>query len=300
MTNTKLAVISSLMLSVPALAAAPVVGGQTVKPGKWPEVAVVVAPKALCTGTLIAPDVVLTAGHCIETHPFEVIIGTTDFSQPGGEKIQVAQAIAYPNWKREFDVGVLVLAHASKAQPRALASACAVRDHLVDGASVHVVGFGLTTANGMGENSALHEADLPVTDSACTRVDACNPEIAPGGELAAGGRGTDSCFGDSGGPVFLATASGPVLLGVVSRAETAGELPCAGGGVYERADKVGKWIEDTTHRTLTTEACDGKGDDQDGDPPARAGCSATGELAGGGALILLAGALWILTIPRRR
>src|SRR5690349_18755974 len=83
---TKL-LLASLLISTSAFAAAPVVGGNAAKPGEWPDVALVVAPQALCTGTLIAPDVVLTAGHCIETHPFEVIVGTVDFSAPGGERI---------------------------------------------------------------------------------------------------------------------------------------------------------------------------------------------------------------------
>ncbi len=261
-------------------------------PGEWPDVALVVAPKALCTGTLVAPDVVVTAGHCIETQPFEVILGITDFTRPGGERIAVARAVAYPDWRRAFDVGVLVLEHPSGAKPRALASACTAKEHLADGVRLRVVGFGLTTASGTGDNTELHEADLQVTDAACTRSGACNPEIAPGGELAAGGHGTDSCFGDSGGPAFVATASGPALLGIVSRGEATSGAPCADGGVYERADRVGKWIETTTGRALAHAPCDNKADD-DGPEPEHSGCSASGELAGGGALLLLVGMLWV-------
>ncbi len=293
MTHKKLAIVS-VLFSGSAFAAAPVVGGHAATPGEWPDVALVVAPAALCSGTLIAPDVVLTAGHCIETHPFEVIIGTTDFSQPGGEKIAVKTAVAYPDWQKAYDVGVLVLAHPAMAAPRAVAGACTVQEHLADGASVRVVGFGLTSASGTGQNTKLHEADLPVTDAACTRVDACNPEIAPGGELAAGGRGTDSCFGDSGGPLYLATATGPALVGVVSRGEGVAGAPCAGGGVYERADKVVPWIERTTGRKLARTSCDDKADDDGEVMSAGGGCYAGGgELAGGGALLLLVGALWV-------
>jgi secreted trypsin-like serine protease len=280
--------LASILICSSAYAAAPVVGGTAVKPGEWPEVALVVAPQALCSGTLIAPDLVLTAGHCIETHPFEVIIGTIDFSKPGGERIPVANAIAYPNWQHAFDVGVLVLAHPSAAKPRELACG----NDLKSGSMVHVVGFGLTSATGKGDNSVLHEADMKVTDAACTRMEACNPAIAPDGELAAGGLGTDSCFGDSGGPAFLKTAAGTAVLGVVSRGTGTSSEPCSGGGIYERADRVAAWIEKTTHRTLSQMACDGKADD-----PARestgVGCSAGGELTGGGLLVLLVGALWV-------
>src|SRR5439155_11604291 len=136
-----------VLISSPAIAgslATPVVGGHAAKLGEWPDVALVAAPEALCTGTLVAPDVVLTAGHCIETHPFEVILGSVDFARPGGERIAVASAVAYPDWKHSYDVGVLVLAHASAAPPRAIASACPVKA----GAIMRVVGFGLTTPSG--------------------------------------------------------------------------------------------------------------------------------------------------------
>jgi secreted trypsin-like serine protease len=287
-----------LVLSSPALAGAldtPVVGGHAAQPGEWPEVALVVAPNALCSGTLVAPDVVLTAGHCIEAHPFEVLVGTTDYSKPGGEKIQVASAIAYPDWQHQYDVGVLVLAHPSTARPRAIAATCTADAHLKDGALVRVVGFGLTTASGTGANTLLEEATLPVTDATCTRDAACNPAIAPGGELAAGGRGTDSCFGDSGGPLYVDVLRNAAVLGVVSRGEANAGQPCAGGGVYVRADKVVHWIEQTTHRTLARTTCSGKGD---GEEPVESGCSAGGELAGG--LLLLVVAAWLLALWRRR
>ncbi len=290
-----------LLMSSPALAGtvdAPVVGGHAASPGDWPDVALVVAPQALCTGTLVAPDVVLTAGHCIETHPFEVLIGTVDYAQAGGEKIAVASATAYPDWQHAYDVGVLVLAHPATAKPRAIAGACTIREHLTQGARVELVGFGLTAASGTGDNSKLNEAMLAVTDASCTDAPACNAAIAPGGEFAAGGHGTDSCFGDSGGPIYVPTMHGAALAGVVSRGVGTQGAPCGGGGVYERADKVVKWIEQTTHRTLARTACDSTADEQAGDGDAASdggGCSAGGGLAGG-ALLALAG----LTLVAKR
>lgn len=292
-----------LLLSSSAVSAGtldtPVVGGTPVPAGEYQDVVAVIAQDAMCSGTLIAPDVVLTAGHCIETHPIGVIVGSVELARPGGEAIKVKSATAYPSWKSSYDVGVLVLEHPASVKPRAIASACSVKEHLKSGADVRVVGFGLTDAAGAGMNTALHQAMLPVHDATCTADPACQPNVAPSGEFTAGGMGVDSCFGDSGGPLYLSTAHGEALIGVVSRGEYAGGEPCGGGGVYVRADAVASWIEKTTGRTLTRSSCDvpadGPGDEEDAEA---GGCSATHGWVGGGALLGLA--VLALLATRRR
>ena len=291
-----------LLLSSPALAgtlSAPVVGGTPASPGEWPDVVLVAAANAACSGTLIAPDVVLTAGHCIDTHPDLVLVGSVDYSKPGGEVIKVKQAIAYPDWQHQYDVGVLVLDHAATPEPRAIAGECAVKQNLVAGAAVEVVGFGLTTKSGTGDNTQLNEAQLPVVDPTCASDPWCQPAIAPDGEFTAGGMGTDSCFGDSGGPLFLPTAHGPALIGVVSRGVGESGAPCGGGGVYVRADKVVPWIEKVTGRKLMRTPCGGKADGEGTEADDAGGCSAGGGAAGGGLLVVCALG-WLLTVPRRR
>jgi uncharacterized protein (TIGR03382 family) len=286
-------VLSALLVTSAAQAGTPehpVVGGTTVPAGAYPDVALVIAPMALCTGTLIAPDVVLTAGHCIETDPTEVMIGSVDYTRPGGEVIAVKSATAYPSWETSLDVGVLVLEHPSAARPRAIASACTAKG-LEAGADVKLVGFGLTTASGTGENSRLHQATLAVTDPRCTEDPACESKVAPNGEFAAGGGGVDSCFGDSGGPVFL----GDALIGVVSRGEGTNAKPCGGGGIYVRADRAVAWIERVTARKITRSTCDAPAD-----APGSAetlepgGCSSASGAAGWLALVLVAVAAVVL------
>jgi secreted trypsin-like serine protease len=291
--------ILSTILITSSLSTPNVVGGTPVKPGAWPDAVAVLARNAACTGTLIAPDVVLTAGHCIETDPVVVVVDTVDYGQPGGEPIKVARAVAYPDWQHTYDVGVVVLDHPAKARPRAIAAACTVRGGLVPGALLHLVGFGLTSRAGTGDNSRLHEGQIPVVDAACTDDPACNPAIAPGGEFTAGGHGIDSCFGDSGGPVYLDTAAGPALVGVVSRAYSIGGPPCGNGGVYVRADKVVSWIERVTQDKVARTTCKGAGDEATAaDEPAEqtGGCAAGGTGAG---LVLALGALGVATRRRR-
>jgi len=286
--------LAALLVSTTTFAGSidqPVVGGTTVAFGKYPDVALVVAPMALCTGTLIAPDVVLTAGHCIDTEPKEVLLGSVDYTKPGGELIAVKSATAYPAWESSFDVGVLVLDHVSKAKPRAIASACTAKDLQV-GNDVEVVGFGLTTASGTGDNTKLHRAALTVRDPKCTTDESCIAKVAPNGEFIAGGDGVDACFGDSGGPIYLDDA----LIGVVSRGMAdGGTKPCGGGGIYVRADRVASWIETTTHRKVTRAACDAPADaPADAAEDDAGGCSATGGAAGWLALALVVAAALVL------
>ncbi len=57
-----------------ALAEPPVIGGSNAPAGKWPDVVAILFPDGSggadtqeCTGTLVAPTVALTAGHCYDT-----------------------------------------------------------------------------------------------------------------------------------------------------------------------------------------------------------------------------------------
>ena len=271
----------------------PVVGGSPVPAGKWPDAVAVLAQTAACTGTLIAPDVVLTAGHCIETHPIVVVVDTTDFGKPGGEMIAVKSATAYPDWRDQYDVGVVVLVHGAATKPRAIAGTCSSLQ-VMHGGNVHVVGFGLTKESGTGTNTKLHEATMAIDDARCAQDAACEAKIAPDGEFTAGGQGTDSCFGDSGGPAYLDTASGPALIGVVSRGLAVEGSPCSHGGVYVRADKVAPWIEHVIGHQLARSTC-GKADEQQIEASGSDGCSAGGE---GGLSVGLA--LGLVAVRRRR
>jgi uncharacterized protein (TIGR03382 family) len=278
---------------------APIVGGTQVPDGEWPDAVAVLGEDGRCTGTLIAPDVVLTAGHCIDIAPRIVVADTVDVDSTDGEWIRVVRAVAYPDWQASYDVGVLVLERAAQTRPRKVARSCTAREELVAGAAVTVVGFGRTTEIDDGRDRAVtkNAVTIDVTDPACTTDLSCAAAIDPGGEFIAGGDGRDACFGDSGGPAYVETERGPVLLGVVSRG-LAGEWTCGHGGVYVRVDKVVRWIERTTERRLPRPYCaSASGDDpDDGADELDGGCSAGG--GGGGVVVVLA--LGLVLARRRR
>ena len=284
----------------------PVVGGKVVPPGAWPDVvAVFGADGSMCSGTLIDVDLVLTAGHCIEIDPIDVRIGSVDLAKPDGEHRRVKWARAYPNWIEKYDVGIIMLENPVAVSPRAIVKSCTTRERFAAGLPLQVVGFGLTTKAGIGDNTKLHQATLPLVDPMCSTDPSCLAAVAPGGEFTAGGHGADSCFGDSGGPVYIETAQGPALVGVVSRGLLSwGDEPCGGGGVYVRADKVASWIERESGRKLHRVACDGPADadaDMAGVTVEDGGCNAAGgALAGGFSLFYAALAVVGLRLAGRR
>ncbi len=224
-----------------------VIGGAAAPAGKWPDtVAVLWNGEQQCTGTLVAPNVVITAGHCvIGGAPDHVLVGASKLSQPQeGETILIEKAIEWPSSQSTIDAGVLVLAQAvTKVMPRPIASGWARYD-IVNGAEVQLVGFGTIDRDAEVYTDSLMEATTTVTDYNCSRDGmGCNDGAKPDGEFGAGGMGIDTCPGDSGGPVYLDTGYGVFVMGITSRGYTTNDYFCSEGGIYERPDKIVDWIE---------------------------------------------------------
>lgn len=245
----------------PVHAAPPVgiVGGEAVEASAWPAVVAIfnVNDEFACTGTLVAPDLVLTAGHCglgMET----VGIGSTDLRDSVGETYAIAEAWVHPESYATYDVALFRLDRAvDGVTPPALVTDCWATDYLYDGAEGVIVGYGAIDAWATDRPTVLHEAVVPLVDADCAQAQrGCNPEVLPGGELIAGGDGIDSCSGDSGGPLFLDTAEGLLLAGVTSRAAEPVRQPCGDGGIYVRVDAVVPWIEATTGVALPRPDCE--------------------------------------------
>jgi secreted trypsin-like serine protease len=231
-----------------AATATPVIGGTNAPQGKWPDVAAVnFAGSQGCTGTLVAPTVVLTAGHCVTPPaPDSVLLGTASLARPAdGETIPIRMSIEYPNSQQTIDVGILVLDRAAREMPRAIASGWA-RFEIVNGAPVQFVGFGTIDKMGSQPTTILQEATSTITDFDCSVMIGCNAPAKPNGELGAGGMGIDTCPGDSGGPMYLPTSFGTFLAGVTSRSYDNATVACSEGGIYERPDKIVDWIDQMT------------------------------------------------------
>src|SRR5258706_9606473 len=169
------------LLVIPSVALAgnaPVIGGGGVDQGDWPDTAAVMYSNGgqlvqECSGTLIAPTVVITAGHCDPTVTAgigdlrSVLLGTSSLARPDdGESIKIARIVTYPASQSSMDVAILVLAHDARTAPRPIATGWA-RFDIVDGADVKLVGFGAVDKNGNRYIDDLQQAETQITDADC-------------------------------------------------------------------------------------------------------------------------------------
>lgn len=224
-----------------------IIGGEVVPPGQFLDcVAVGNDQQWACTGTLIAANVVITAGHCADSAT-RIYIGR-DVSKKG-TVVKVAQSVRHPQYKKQAnnDLMVLILEQpVAGVAPRALAGKTLI-DKASDG---RVVGFGNTDLAGQLGYGIKRFVDVPIVSGACKgTVDGQQDRFMygcdKGQELVAGRPLTarDSCTGDSGGPFYVLDAHGNWLLaGATSRATTSAMSNCGDGGVYVRLDRYKTWI----------------------------------------------------------
>jgi hypothetical protein len=267
------------MLSLPAVAqgdlrsdtgGARVIGGVYANPDAWSFPAYVLIDRNLqCGGTLVAPNFVLTAGHCAVdsnskiAHPassYEIRLGSI-YPDRGGEVHGVKRVIPHQKFSEKFplenDIALLELDTPSKLTPAVLDGlpAAGSESRLAVEAKVDpwakILGWGRTnpdpTVNSLSDR--LREAHLPIVDN-----DVCQRQISgelrnfgpiDGRRLCAGqsSGGVDSCNGDSGGPILSQAANREwVQIGIVSygveRCGVAGAY-----GVYTRVSAFADWLK---------------------------------------------------------
>ncbi|MGE5857854.1 MAG: S1 family peptidase [Solirubrobacterales bacterium] len=221
-----------------------IVGGTPGSAAQWPyAVAIFRKGHMHCSGSVIAPTKVLTAGHCVDGFNlarFQVIIGRPVLRDASvGQSIGVVSGRVHPDFEQTglHDVAVLNLAQPTGVPPIALATPQQITPATAPGAQLSVAGYGATNAFGTHLSGFLKATVEQVrTDQRCLRAytrDLFAPEsmiCALGAKRKHGGRfkiHTSACSGDSGGPLVADTPAGPVEVGTVSFGGALCGLPAA-------------------------------------------------------------------------
>lgn len=209
-----------------------------------------------CTGTVVAPRVILTAAHCLyregggvfNAANFKVYTGTADLAQATTANVSlVGQALIFPSYnpnKNFNDAGLLVLSTPVSAPPLGIATP-ADASLLVKGTPISIAGWGLTNARSNRVPSVFRQGTTTIQDASyCKKhgprfltysyVSQLCAASAPRFEVG-------SCQGDSGGPGIARREDGsPVEVGIISEVETGCDTRAP--EILARVDYVSEWV----------------------------------------------------------
>lgn len=193
------------------------------------------ATSPFCGGTLIGKNLVVTAAHCVSdlAGPLEVWLGVSDMKKLP-ESIAVEAVRVHPQYhSRRFqhDVALLFL------EDDAGRTTAPIHSQKRTDEALHLIGFGNTSRKGHTYPDILQSAyvkELPAY--ACQAIGGPYQFVIEQ-QICASAPSSDSCDGDSGGPLLLNNE----LYGIVSWGTGCGNP--SQPGVYTRAASYQEWLQ---------------------------------------------------------
>lgn len=212
-----LAALATIPLVIPTSVSAIVGGGVPSSDGIGRSVVTIVGSRGnFCSGTMIAPAIVLTAAHCVQTGATYKIVEYDAQRTP--QLRDVAQIAIHPQFNLQTmlahrataDVALLRLASpiAAGRQPAQLGTP---RMPIALGGRFTIAGIGVSVRGDGKSGGVVRATSLTTTGQPGTlQIRLVDP-------LTGGKRdGLGACTGDSGGPVFEDQQGRSVLVGVIS------------------------------------------------------------------------------------
>ncbi|MEM9602764.1 MAG: serine protease [Pseudomonadota bacterium] len=228
-----------------------IINGTTAQPSAYPwMVSLRQGGGQFCGASLIAPNWVMTAAHCVEQESaqgMQAVIGDFDLTDTDqAEQTRgVKRIVIHPDRTgRDEDHDIALLELQRPASNAAVARASAAEtDAIAAGTPLTVMGWGNRSTTGEDFPDRLHEVQVPLVSQR-----QCETNYGGGitGNMICAGLpqgGKDSCQGDSGGPLVFQRDGQWLQVGIVSWGEGCAvpDRP----GVYARVGAYTDWIANT-------------------------------------------------------
>ncbi len=259
----------------------------------------------LCTATLVGPDVLLTAAHCVDpdTHPgwgFGVFPGSDASAFPSAstlvpQLLPIGEVHLHPEYDPAppFTADLALVELPAPLGPAPLPMAWSALPESAVGGPARIIGYGQTVYE--QPNFRKHAADTVLA------------AIDEGDTITVGDVEHKTCVGDSGGPALVVIDGVETVVGVNSYTDLAG---CLEPAHYRRTDLYTDFLAELIEPPAPAEEGGGgsgggpsggaggaAGAASDGDEDTEDGCQLSTTSPGGSALWL---AGWALAITARR